>query len=118
MFNFLRSAAPATPLAEVIAAVQAGTTTLIDVRDISEVKATGRAAGALHIPLMRVSMMCDPRHPDFVAGLHADKPVAIYCASGARSGMAAGMLRKLGFADVTNIGGFGNWVQAGGAVTR
>jgi rhodanese-related sulfurtransferase len=118
MFNFLRPSAPATPLSEVIAAAKAGTTTLIDVRDISEVKASGRAAGALHIPLMRLSTMCDPRHPDFAADLRLDKPVALYCASGARSGMAAGMLRKLGFTDVTNIGGLGDWVQAGGAVQR
>ncbi len=118
MFGFLRSSTPATPLSEVISAVQAGTTTLIDVRDISEVKASGRAAGALHIPLMRLSTMCDPRHPDFVKDLSLDKPVALYCASGARSGMAAGMLRQLGFKDVSNIGGLGHWMQAGGAVTR
>jgi rhodanese-related sulfurtransferase len=118
MFGFLLASAPATPMADTIAAVQSGAVTLIDVRDISEVKSSGKAAGALHIPLMRVADMCDPRHPDFVKGLALDKPVAIYCASGARSGMAAGMLRKLGFTDVTNIGGFGNWVQAGGAVAR
>lgn len=118
MFGFLRSASPTQPLSEVISAVAAGQTTLIDVRDISEVKSTGKAAGALHIPLMRLAMMCDPRHPDFVTELRLDKPVALYCASGARSGMAVGMLRKLGFTDVSNIGGLGQWVQAGGAITR
>ncbi len=34
-----------------------------------------------------------------------DKPVILYCASGARSAMGARILKSLGFADVTNAGG-------------
>jgi len=33
------------------------------------------------------------------------KPVVVYCASGARSAMAAKILRANGFVDVTNAGG-------------
>lgn len=32
-------------------------------------------------------------------------PLALYCASGARSGMACTMLRQLGYTNVTNAGG-------------
>jgi len=34
-----------------------------------------------------------------------DKPVVLYCASGARSAMGARILKSLGFADVVNAGG-------------
>jgi phage shock protein E len=34
-----------------------------------------------------------------------DKPVVLYCASGARSAMAAQMLKASGWTDVTNAGG-------------
>lgn len=34
-----------------------------------------------------------------------DKPVIVYCASGARSAMAARILKAAGYADVTNAGG-------------
>jgi len=34
-----------------------------------------------------------------------DKPVVLYCASGARSAMGARILKSLGFSDVVNAGG-------------
>ncbi len=34
-----------------------------------------------------------------------DKPVVLYCASGARSAMGARLLKMSGFADVVNAGG-------------
>lgn len=34
-----------------------------------------------------------------------DKPVVLYCASGARSAMGARILKSLGYKDVTNAGG-------------
>jgi rhodanese-related sulfurtransferase len=40
------------------------------------------------------------------------KELIVYCASGARSGIVAGMLRKEGF-NVVNAGGFGAWRSAG-----
>lgn len=34
-----------------------------------------------------------------------DKPVILYCATGARSALGARMLKSIGFSDVTNAGG-------------
>ncbi len=34
-----------------------------------------------------------------------DKPIVLYCASGARSGQAMRFLKQNGFADVVNAGG-------------
>lgn len=34
-----------------------------------------------------------------------DRPLFVYCRSGARSGQAAFMLKKMGYTNVTNIGG-------------
>ena len=46
-----------------------------------------------------------------------DKPVIVYCASGARSGMAQQQLLAAGFSDVRNYRpGFGIWKMQGGAV--
>jgi rhodanese-related sulfurtransferase len=118
MFGFKRQTAPSLTISDVIARIDAGEMTLIDVRDHSELAQTGRAKGALHIPLMRLSMMADPRHPDFDARLKTDKPVALYCASGARSGMAANILKKLGYAETHNLGGLHHWAAAGGQIAR
>lgn len=90
---------------------------LIDVREAKELAASGMAAGALHIPLATLPLKADPRAPSFIAALEGRKPIAVYCAVGGRAGMAAQLLTRLGY-EAHNIGGFGDWVQAGGAVSR
>ncbi len=91
---------------------------VIDVRDHNEIAMTGKAAGALHIPLAVLRFQADPKGPDFHPALATDKPVAVYCASGARSGMAAQLLGSLGYNEVHNIGGLGHWQMAGGTIER
>ncbi len=99
---------------DAVQGVKDGSVTVIDVRDISELAQSGKAAGALHIPMIRLRDMADPRHPDFHRDLKQDGRIAVYCATGARSFSAARMLRQLGYGDVHNIGGLGHWVRAGG----
>ena len=101
---------------DAVSGAKEGSVTLIDVREHGEVAASGKAAGALHIPLVRLRDMADPRHPDFHQNLNTTSKIAIYCATGARSMSAARMMRQLGYDDVHNIGGLGHWVQAGGAL--
>lgn len=95
-----------------------GDLTVIDVRDHGEIARTGKAKGALHIPLSVLQFQSDPRNPDFHPELKTDKHVAIYCASGARSHMAAGMMAGMGFNEVSNLGNLSNWMSGGGEVVR
>jgi rhodanese-related sulfurtransferase len=118
MFGFLnpnRSASRPDPKV-IVERVAKGEITLVDVRDISELKSTGKAAGAIHVPLMLLQSKADPRSPEHIKALATDKPVALYCASGARSGMAAGMFQRLGYAEVINLGGLYDWKAAGGQI--
>lgn len=103
---------------DAVLGAKTGAVTVIDVRDHGEVAMSGKAQGALHIPLMRLRDMADPRHPDFHPDLNGVSRLAIYCASGGRSHMAAETLRQMGYDDVHNIGGLGHWVAAGGAIER
>ncbi len=119
MFSmFRKSAAPALDPAAISAQVAQGALTLVDIRDPSEVAASGKAAGALAIPLSTLRMKADPSSPDHDSRLSPDRPLALYCASGARASMAKGMLAQLGYRDVTNLGGLGDWARAGGTVIR
>ncbi len=84
--------APARVVAEKL---RAGAT-VVDVRSEAEFRG-GAYRGAINVPL-----------PALGAKLHRipkDRPVVVYCASGSRSAMAARMLRKAGFSDVSNAGG-------------
>ena len=103
---------------DVIKQVASGEMTLLDVRDHNEVAQSGKAKGAIHIPLMMLTTQADPRHPEFHNSLFTNKPIAVYCASGARSGMAVNTLTQLGYEMAINIGGLGHWVQAGGEIEK
>lgn len=121
MLNFMKSRMAANTngqisTADAIAKSGSGELTVIDVRDITEVRQSGKAEGALHISLMMLQHHADPRSSEFHAELDLEKPVAIYCATGARSGMAVRMMRKLGFQTVYNLGGLSNWASAGGKI--
>lgn len=118
MFNFLRSA-PAQPqmtLKEIMAKVASGEMLLVDVREKAELQASGTAKGAIHIPVSLIAMKADPKGPDFDKRFK-DKTVAVFCASGGRSGMAAQTLKRLGY-EALNLGGFSGLAQAGVPVTR
>ena len=70
---------------------------IVDVRTPAEF-ADGAYKGAINIPLGSLAARMGELEPK-------DKPIVLYCASGARSGQAARMLKKAGFADVINAGG-------------
>ncbi|MDQ7773318.1 MAG: rhodanese-like domain-containing protein [Elusimicrobiales bacterium] len=71
----------------------------VDVRTPAEF-AAGNRPGSLNIPLDSIA--------EGAKKLDKDRPVILSCASGARSGVAAGILRAMGFRDVTNAGSWRN----------
>jgi phage shock protein E len=70
---------------------------IIDVRTPGEF-AEEAFPGAVNIPLNTVADKLDELGAK-------DKPIVLYCASGARSAAAARILKKAGFTDVVNAGG-------------
>lgn len=71
---------------------------VIDVRSEREFQATA-LQGAINLPLPQ--LQCRIR--DMVAD--PTTPLALYCASGARSGIACTMLQQMGYTEVSNAGG-------------
>ena len=116
MFSMFRSSATTNPpsVQEVAAQVAQGKMILIDVREIAEVRSSGKAEGAVVLPLSILPMKADPHQPD--PELKKGLPVVVYCASGARSGRAAQLLTQLGYGPVSNLGGLGDWASGGGKV--
>ena len=83
---------------------------VLDVRQRDEFE-RGHVPGALH--LMAGDL------PDRLAELPRDRPIATICTVGYRSAVAAGLLRRAGFADVIWIsGGVPAWQAAGFPVAR
>jgi rhodanese-related sulfurtransferase len=123
MFGFLRSApAPRLDPAEAVRAVAAGEALIIDVREPAEVQGSGKARGAVNLPLGQMPALANPASGQHDKRLKAAKaavqPIYVYCASGARSDRAAAILRQYGHAQVINLGHLGAWQAGGGAVVR
>lgn len=70
---------------------------LIDVREPEEFK-QGSIKGAVNIPLGKIGSI-----GGFVDD--KDKPIFVYCRSGARASKAVSGLKKMGYTSVKNIGG-------------
>lgn len=68
---------------------------IIDVRNREEFQ-SGSNPQSVNIPLSEIETHANK--------LDRDKPIILCCASGARSGMAASSLRRLGFNNVINAG--------------
>lgn len=81
--------------------------TLIDVRELDE-WSQGRINGSKHIPRgfleLRIEALAPDRH----------QPIAITCAGGTRSLLAARDVQQLGYTNVVSVaGGFNGWKNAG-----
>jgi len=83
---------------------------LIDVRTEAEV-AQGVIDGAIHIPLHLLPLRA--------ADIPQDKPVVIYCRSGARSAQACAFMASKGYGNMHNLaGGIMAWARSGNTLCR
>jgi len=77
---------------------------IVDVRNPGESDA-GMVPGAVNIPVGQL--------PARIGELDPARPTVVYCAGGYRSSVAASMLRRSGFADVSDIlGGYNAWAES------
>jgi rhodanese-related sulfurtransferase len=109
------AAVPAVTPAEAAALMQAGAL-VVDVRDGTEVAASGRVRGAISVSRGMLEFRADPAAPSHDPAFRTDRTIIVYCASGGRSALAGKTLKDMGYADVRNLGGFKGWVESGGAV--
>ena len=81
----------------------------LDVREPQE-WAMGRIAGAVFLPRGQIESKVEDLLP-------REKKIVIYCAHANRSALAADTMQQMGYQDVCSLaGGFGSWMDAGGAI--
>lgn len=107
----LLSAAPSFSQAEKINNQQLqklqaqGDLQLVDVRTPEEV-AEGKIDGAQNINFR------DPKFKEEISTLDKNKPIAVYCGAGGRSGKTSTLLQELGFKEIYDLsGGFTQWKE-------
>ena len=90
-----------------------GNALILDVRDPSEVQASGKIKGAVNVSRGMLEFRADPESPYHNPAFQKDKTVLVYCASGGRSALVGKTLKEFGFCSVYNIGGFKELADAG-----
>jgi len=90
-----------------------GNALILDVRDPSEVQASGRIKGAVNVSRGMLEFRADPESPYHNPAFQKDKTVLVYCASGGRSALVGKTLKDFGYGAVYNIGGFKELADAG-----
>jgi rhodanese-related sulfurtransferase len=107
-------AGPKIAPAEAMEKVRSGGAVLIDVREPAEWSG-GVVEGALLLPLSDLRGSRDLWAKPLADA--KDRQLILYCRSGNRSGIAAGILEKEGWT-VWNAGGFSSWEKAGQPVVK
>jgi rhodanese-related sulfurtransferase len=118
MMEAANAAVPRVTPAQAREMIAKGNTLVVDVRDGTEVAASGKVAGAVHVSRGLLEFRVDPELPSHDKNFTKDKTLIVYCASGGRSALAGKLLKDMGYDRVYNLGAFKDWAESGGAVEK
>lgn len=91
--------------------------TFVDVRDIRELKRTGRIPGSFHCPRGMLEFWVDPASPYYKPIFGETRSFVFYCWLDWRSALSTYTAQTMGLTNVTHIkGGFKAWIDYGGPV--
>ena len=91
-------------------------TLIIDVRETSEIEATGLIKNAVNIPKSIIDANFDHSLIDEHLNNNEDITILVYCAVGIRSALVGHKLLKNGYKKILNLGGFSEWVSFNGPI--
>lgn len=97
-----------------IAKHAAGNSVFVDVRDSGLIAQTGTIAGAERIARGMMEFTADPNTPFYKDALKPDADIVLVCGAGGQAALAGATLKEMGYQNVSNVGGFGAWKDAGG----
>ena len=115
--NYLAEANAVVPKISVedgIAKHAAGNSVFVDVRDSGDIAASGTIAGALRVTRGMLEFRADESHPLHHPGLSKDADIVLVCGAGGQAALSGKTLKDMGYANVSNVGGFSAWKEAGG----
>jgi rhodanese-related sulfurtransferase len=101
---------------DAIAKHKAGDAVFVDVRDSGVIAKSGTIAGAHRIARGMMEFVADPATQFHNEAMHKDAEIYLVCVAGGQAALAGKTMKDMGFTNVTNIGGFGDWKEAGGPV--
>ncbi|WP_439154047.1 rhodanese-like domain-containing protein [Yoonia sp.] len=99
---------------EAIAKHAAGDATFVDVRDSGDIAKSGTIAGAHRVPRGFIEFAADPDMQFHNPIFQKDAELCLVCGAGGQAALAGKTLKDMGYKNVINVGGIGDWKAAGG----
>ena len=63
-----------------------------------------------------IEFHADDSHPLHNPALKMDADIVLVCGAGGQAALSGKTLKEMGFQNVSNVGGFSSWKEAGGPV--
>ncbi|MBO6509112.1 MAG: rhodanese-like domain-containing protein [Roseibium sp.] len=86
----------------------------VDVRDSGEIAKSGTIAGAERVTRGMIEFKADDTHPLHNPALKKEADIVLICGAGGQAALSGKTLIDMGFQNVSNVGGFSAWKDAGG----
>ena len=93
-------------------------TIFIDVRDSADIQKTGTIKDCLTIPRGFLEFAADDKTPYFNQKLNKNSEIILVCGAGGQAALAGKTLIDMGYANVKNVGGIGDWEKNNGPMNR
>ena len=90
----------------------------IDVRDSADIAKTGTILGGLTIPRGLIEFVADEATPLYNKTLQKDIEIILICGVGGQAALAGKTLKEMGYSNVLNVGGIGDWEKNGGPMIK
>ncbi|MDC1280924.1 rhodanese-like domain-containing protein [bacterium] len=90
----------------------------IDVRDSADIAKTGTILGGLTIPRGLIEFVADETTPLYNKTLQKDGEIILICGVGGQAALAGKTLKEMGYSNVLNVGGIGDWEKNGGPMSK
>ena len=90
----------------------------IDVRDSTDIAKTGTILGGLTIPRGLIEFVADEATPLYNKTLQKDVEIILICGVGGQAALAGKTLKEMGYSNVLNVGGIGDWEKNGGPMSK
>lgn len=100
--------------ADAVAKHATGAGVWIDVRDSGDIAKSGTIKGAHRVARGFMEFAADPATPYHKDFLQKDADIYLVCGAGGQAALAGKTLQDMGYEHVTNVGGIGDWKEAGG----
>ena len=97
---------------------KSGNAVFIDVRDSAEIASTGTIKGSLRIPRGFIEFAADESVPFHNKALSKDQEIILVCGAGGMAALTGKTMIEMGYKNIKNVGGIGDWIKAKGPIEK